>query len=106
MLFRSKHLQGGVAKGAFDEAETEKRFNAWLEAKEAKIQEKANGLVKAKQDAKKAALEAEQKVNEARLAAKAQAEAAATESAEEAVEEANEEVSNEESAPAEENTEA
>ena len=101
-----KHLQGGVAKGAFDEAEAEKRFNAWLEAKEAKIQEKANGLVKAKQDAKKAALEAEQKVNEARLAAKAQAEAAATESAEEAVEEANEEVSNEESAPAEENTEA
>lgn len=25
-----KHLQGGVAKGAFDEAEAEKRFNAWV----------------------------------------------------------------------------
>lgn len=35
-----KHLLGGVAKGAFDEAEAEKRFNAWLEEKEAKVQGK------------------------------------------------------------------
>jgi small subunit ribosomal protein S16 len=35
-----KHLQGGVAKGAFDEAEAEKRFNAWLEAKEAAVNSK------------------------------------------------------------------
>lgn len=81
-----KHLQGGVAKGAFDEAEAEKRFNAWVEAKEAKIQGKVDGLATAKADAKKAALEAEQKVNEARVAAKVQAEAQAV--AEEQVEEA------------------
>ena len=71
-----KHLQGGVAKGAFDEAEAEKRFAAWVEAKDAKVQGKVEGLATAKADAKKAALEAEQKVNDARLAAAAQAEAA------------------------------
>jgi small subunit ribosomal protein S16 len=70
-----KHLQGGVAKGAFDEAEAEKRFNAWLEAKENAVIAKKDGLAKSKADAKKAALEAEAKVNEARLAAAAQAEA-------------------------------
>ncbi|MCT3764234.1 30S ribosomal protein S16 [Elizabethkingia anophelis] len=70
-----KHLQGGVAKGAFDEAEAEKRFNAWLEAKETKVQGKVEGLSQAKAEAKKAALEAEAKVNEARVAAAAQAEA-------------------------------
>ncbi|MXS72651.1 30S ribosomal protein S16 [Flavobacteriaceae bacterium W22] len=70
-----KHLQGGVAKGAFDEAEAEKRFNAWLDAKDAKVQGKVDGLAASKADAKKSALEAEQKVNEARIAAAAQAEA-------------------------------
>lgn len=33
-----KHLLGGVAKGAFDEAEAEKRFNAWMADKEGKLQ--------------------------------------------------------------------
>ena len=70
-----KHLQGGVAKGAFDEAEAEKRFNSWLDAKGAKVQGKVDGLATAKADAKKAALEAEAKVNQARLDAVAKAEA-------------------------------
>ncbi len=70
-----KHLQGGVAKGAFDEAEAEKRFNAWLEAKEAAIKAKKDSLTQSKEAAKKAALEAEAKVNEARIAAAAQAKA-------------------------------
>ena len=84
-----KHLQGGVAKGAFSAEEAEKRFNAWLEEKEAKIQGKKDGLAKSKQDAKKVALEAEQKVNEARINAKKEAEAAAVAEASEAsVEEA------------------
>ena len=84
-----KHLQGGVAKGAFSTEEAEKRFNAWLEEKEAKIQGKKDGLAKSKQDAKKVALEAEQKVNEARINAKKEAEAAAVAEASEAsVEEA------------------
>ena len=82
-----KHLQGGVAKGAFSAEEAEKRFNAWLEEKEAKIQGKKDGLAKSKQDAKKVALEAEQKVNEARINAKKEAEAVA-EASEASVEEA------------------
>lgn len=65
-----KHLQGGVAKGAFDEAEAEKRFNAWLEEKEAKVQGKKDSLANAKAEAKKVAFEAEQKVNADRIAAK------------------------------------
>lgn len=88
-----KHLQGGVAKGAFDEAEAEKRFNEWLENKEKAVQGKVEGLATAKADAKKAALDAEAKVNEARVSAKKQAE-------EEAI--AAEEAAN---APAEETTE-
>lgn len=70
-----KHLQGGVAKGAFDQAEAEKRFGAWLEAKDTKVQGKVEGLSKAQADAKKAALDAETKVNEARISAAAQVEA-------------------------------
>ncbi|MBF5027171.1 30S ribosomal protein S16 [Planobacterium oryzisoli] len=64
-----KHLQGGVAKGAFDEAEAEKRFNAWLESKEKAVEGKKESLSTAKADAKKAALEAEAKVNADRQAA-------------------------------------
>lgn len=64
-----KHLQGGVAKGAFDEAEAEKRFNAWVENKEKAVEGKKEGLAKSKADAKKAALEAEAKVNADRIAA-------------------------------------
>ncbi|MDY3318104.1 30S ribosomal protein S16 [Riemerella anatipestifer] len=93
-----KHLLGGVAKGAFDEAEAEKRFNAWLEEKEAKVQGKKENLAKSKEEAKKAALEAEQKVSEARLNARKEAEATA-EPAEEVAEESTE-------APATEENEA
>ena len=49
-----KHLQGGVAKGAFDQAEAEKRFNAWLDTKESKVQGKVEGLATAEADAKAA----------------------------------------------------
>ena len=70
-----KHLLGGVAKGAFDEAEAEIRFNAWLEGKEKQVSGKKDGLAKSKEDAKKAALEAEMKVNQGRLDAAAKVEA-------------------------------
>ncbi|WP_304344486.1 30S ribosomal protein S16 [Chryseobacterium koreense] len=91
-----KHLQGGVAKGAFDEAEAEKRFNAWLENKEKQVEDKKSSLSKSKADAKKAALEAEAKVNQARLDAVAQAEAdaKAAEEAKLAEEKAAEEAAN------------
>ena len=93
-VYMKKHLLGGVAKGAFDEAQAEAKFNAWKENKQ-------NGLaaLKAKQEeAKKAEakarLEAEKKVNEEiakkvaekKAAAKAEAEAAAEPAAEEATE--------------------
>ena len=64
-----KHLQGGVAKGAFNEEEAEKKFAAWLETKNTQVDTKISGLAKSKDDAKKAAFEAETKVNEARTAA-------------------------------------
>lgn len=98
-----KHLQGGVAKGAFDEAEAEKRFNAWLEEKEAKVQGKKDSLANAKAEAKKAAFEAEQKVNADRIAAKETQLKAAEEAAnaEAATEEVAEESATEETPEAE-----
>lgn len=98
-----KHLQGGVAKGAFDEAEAEKRFNAWLEEKEAKVQGKKDSLANAKAEAKKAAFEAEQKVNADRIAAKEAQLKAAEEAAnaEAATEEVAEESATEETPEAE-----
>lgn len=95
-----KHLLGGVAKGAFDEAEAEKRFNTWLEGKEQQVLGKKDGLMKAKEDAKKAALEAEAKVNQARVdaAAKLEADAKAAEEAKIAEEKAAEEAANAETA--------
>ena len=106
-VYMKKHLMGGVAKGAFDEAQAEAKFNAWKENKQSGL-----AALKAKQDeAKKAEakarLEAEKKVNEeiakkvaekkaAEAAAKAEAEAAAN--AEEAP--AAEAAANAEEAPA------
>ena len=89
-----KHLMGGVAKGAFDEAEAEKRFNTWLEGKEQQVLGKKDGLKKAKEDAKKAALEAEAKVNQSRLDAAAKLEADAKAEAKLAEEKAAEEAAN------------
>lgn len=70
-----RHLQGGVAKGAFDQAEADKKFAAWLEGKEKQVLGKKDGLAKSKDAAKKAALEAEAKVNQGRLDAAAKVEA-------------------------------
>ena len=85
-VYMKKHLLGGVAKGAFGEAEAEAKFEAWKNNKQ-------NGLaaLKAKQEeAKKAEakarLEAEKKVNEEK--AKALAEKKAAEEAAKAAEEA------------------
>lgn len=63
------HLWGGVRKGAFTEAELEKKFNAWLEDKEKAVEAKKEGLSKAEAEAKKKALEAEKEANEKRIAA-------------------------------------
>lgn len=113
-VLMKKHLLEGVKKGAFDEAEAEKHFEAWKTEKEAKIQSKVDRLAAESDEAYKARLEAEAKVNEARAAeiAKRNAELAAeanAANAEEAAEEATEEAAPEEPAAddsAEENTEA
>jgi small subunit ribosomal protein S16 len=63
-----QHLAGGVKKGAFTEEEAEKKFQAWLDEKAAKVDAKKDGLAKAKIEAETKALEADKAVNEARTA--------------------------------------
>ena len=95
-VYMKKHLMGGVAKGAFDEATAEARFNAWKENKQAGLDALRAKENEAKQAAAKERLEAEKKINEAiakkvaekkaaEAAAKAEAEAAATEASAEEV---------------------
>ena len=92
-----KHLQGGVKKGAFDEAAAQAKFEAWKKDKQNGLAQLVAKNEAAAQAEAKARLEAEKKVNEeiakkvaekkaAEAAAKAEAEAAAN--AEEAAEEA------------------
>ncbi len=92
-----KHLQGGVKKGAFDEAEAQRRFDAWKANKQKSVE-----AVKASNADKRAAvaqerLAAEQAKNAAKAeaVAKKKAEIAAAKAAEEAAKAAEE-------APAEE----
>ena len=105
-----KHLLGGVAKGAFTEAEAEARFNKWLDAKNGKIEAKSNKLATDAKSAEKARLAAEAKVNEERAKAiaekKAAAEAAAKEAEEAAAAENAEEAPAAEEAAPEAETEA
>ena len=68
-VMMKKHLLGGVAKGAFSEEDAEKKFAAWLQEKEAKVQAKKDGLSKAEAEARAKALEAEKEANEKRIAA-------------------------------------
>ena len=88
-----KHLNGGVRKGAFDEAAAQAKFEAWKQAKDAKANAAAEKNAAEKQAAAAARLEAEKKVNAqiaekvaekkaAAAAAKAEAEAAAKAEAE------------------------
>ena len=69
------HLAGGVKKGALTEEEAEKKFQAWLDEKAAKIDAKKDGLAKAKADEKAKMIEAEKAVNEARKPVAVEAEA-------------------------------
>jgi small subunit ribosomal protein S16 len=93
-----KHLLDGVKKGAFDEAEANKRFDAWLKQNEEKIENKKSGIEKSAKETADNKLKAEKKVNDARAEklAKRQAELAAkavaaevTETVEETVAEAD-----------------
>ena len=64
-----KHLQGGLKKGALTEEQVEEKFQTWVDQKDGKITGKKSNLVSAKDEARKAALAAEAKKNEARAAA-------------------------------------
>ncbi len=74
-----KHLLEGVRKGAFDEAEADKRFEEWMKNNQEKIDAKKSGLEKSRDDKMVEMLAAEKKINEARSVklAKKQAEMAA-----------------------------
>jgi len=61
-----KHLLEGVKKGAFDESEAEKRFQAWMTEKEQKIQAKVDQLKAAKDKLQKSLFDEETKIKEAR----------------------------------------
>lgn len=63
-----KHLLDGVKKGAFDEAEAEKRFQEWISLNEAKIEAKKSNLEKSQEDELGERLSFERKINEARVA--------------------------------------
>ncbi|MDD2911571.1 30S ribosomal protein S16 [Petrimonas sulfuriphila] len=90
-VLMKKHLLGGVAKGAFDEAEAEKRFEAWINSKLQASQKLKNKDEEAQRAAEKARLDAEKEVNKAKAEAlakkKAEAEAENNPVAEETVEE-------------------
>ena len=92
-----KHLQGGVKKGAFDEAEAQRRFEAWKAGKEKSVEAVKASVADKKATAAKERLAAEQAKNAAKAeeVAKKKAELAAAKAAEEAAKAAEE-------APAEE----
>ena len=87
-----KHLQGGVAKGAFSQEEADRRFAAWKSQKDSKVASKKQSIANAAVEAAKAAVKAEAKVNEERAEAiakkKAELAAAAEAAAKAAAEEA------------------
>jgi small subunit ribosomal protein S16 len=60
------HLVNGVAKGAHTEEEVEKKFEAWVAEKDARIQAKRDSLQKSSDSENAAKLAAEAKVNEER----------------------------------------
>ena len=89
------HLMGGVKKGAFDEAEAQRRFDAWKAKKQAAVEAVKSSEAAKKQEAAKQRLAEEEAKNQAKAeavakkkaeiaAAKAEAEAAANATAEEA----------------------
>jgi small subunit ribosomal protein S16 len=67
-VLMKKHLLEGVRKGAFDEAEANRRFEEWMKQNEAKIESKKSGLEKSYEDAVADRLKQEKKINDDRAA--------------------------------------
>ena len=95
-VYMKKHLLVGVAKGAFDEDEAQKRFDQWISEKEAKIEGKRSGLAKEAEKAKKAKIDAEKAYQEEKAKAIQGKLTAQAKSEEETEEAPAEEVSTEE----------
>ena len=93
-VYMKKHLLGGVAKGAFGEAEAEAKFEAWKKNKQTGLESLKAKEDEAKKADAKARFDAEKKANEARAKVLAEKKAAEAAAAAPAVEE--------EAAPAEE----
>jgi small subunit ribosomal protein S16 len=68
-LLMKKHLLEGVKKKALTEEQAETKFQAWITEKEKKQLDKKESLLSGKADVKKARLNAESKVREAKAAA-------------------------------------
>ena len=73
-----KHLNGGVAKGAFSQEEAQKRFDAWKAEKDAKNGKISKAEADKKAAAAKALLAQEVEANKAKAAAVAQKRAEAS----------------------------
>jgi len=83
-VYLMKHLKGGVAKGAFDEDEAQRRFDSWKDAKQKGDEKVRTAEAKAKKDAYEKELKAEKAINEnvaKKVAEKKAAAAAAKEEA-------------------------
>ncbi len=74
-----RHLQIGVEKGAISQEIADGRFNEWLQAKEAKINNVKSEVENNARNTRKARLEAEKKANEQKAAAVAAKRQAAAE---------------------------
>lgn len=85
-----KHLLTGVRKGSFDQAAAEQKFAQWKATAEKQVADEKAGLASAKETEARKRVEAEAKVNKARiekLAKQAEEAAKAPETTEEATEE-------------------
>lgn len=67
-VLMKKHLLEGVKKGAFDEAEANKRFEEWTNMNLAKVEAKLTRLEKSQEEAISSRLKEEKKINEERAA--------------------------------------
>ncbi len=68
-VLMKKHLLDGVKKGAFDQAEAERRFQTWKQEKDAKEQAKTEKIVSSSKAEIEDRIKAEAKVKAARAAA-------------------------------------
>jgi len=67
-ILMKKHLLDGVKKGALTEEQLEKKFSAWLQEKENKINSKKDNLSTGKKSAETKRLEIEKAAKEAKAA--------------------------------------